>query len=249
MATLNELNEATPAALELLHPLSHWRLSHALDLYSSPLGSGLATQAWAGRELQLLDQPARYGRRQVELAEDGYRAWVEPQDLLGRAWRCRPYQPRLLSAELIQQRLPAVLRFCQSAAEQNNTYLWGGSLGPNYDCSGLMQRAFASEGIWIPRDAYQQERFCQKVAISADQQQLLRPADLVFFGRPQRCTHVGLYLGGGRYLHSSGQEHGHNRIAIDTLHSWDKSPVATHYRMELRGAGRVQRCHDGSHLP
>ena len=56
-----------------------------------------------------------------------------------------------------------------------------------------MQRAFASEGIWIPRDAYQQERFCQKVAISADQQQLL-PADLVFFGRPQRCTHVGLYL-------------------------------------------------------
>ncbi len=56
------------------------------------------------------------------------------------------------------------------------------------------------------------------------------------FGRPQRCTHVGLYLGDGRYLHSSGQEHGHNRIAIDTLHSWDKSPVATHYRMELRGA-------------
>ncbi len=249
MATLNELNEAAPAALELLQPLSHWRLSQALNLYSSPLGSGLATQAWAGRELQLLDQPARCGRRQVELAEDGYRAWVEPQDLLGRAWSCRPYQPRLLSAEVIQQRLPAVLRFCQTAAEQKNTYLWGGSLGPDYDCSGLMQRAFASEGIWIPRDAYQQERFCQKVAISADQQQLLRPADLVFFGRPQRCTHVGLYLGGGRYLHSSGQEHGHNRIAIDTLHSWDNSPVATHYRMELRGAGRVQRCHDGSHLP
>ena len=249
MATLNELNEAAPAALELLQPLSHWRLSQALNLYSSPLGSGLATQAWAGRELQLLDQPARCGRRQVELAEDGYRAWVEPQDLLGRAWSCRPYQPRLLSAEVIQQRLPAVLRFCQTAAEQKNTYLWGGSLGPDYDCSGLMQRAFASEGIWIPRDAYQQERFCQPVAITADQQQLVRPADLIFFGRPQRCTHVGLYIGGGRYLHSSGHEHGHNRIAIDTLHSWDNGPVATHYRMELRGAGRVQRCHDGSHLP
>ena len=146
MATLNELNEAAPAALELLQPLSHWRLSQALNLYSSPLGSGLATQAWAGRELQLLDQPARCGRRHVELAEDGYRAWVEPQDLLGRAWSCRPYQPRLLSAEVIQQRLPAVLCFCQTAAEQQNTYLWGGSLGPDYDCSGLMQRAFASEG-------------------------------------------------------------------------------------------------------
>ena len=249
MATLNELTGATPAALELLHPCSHWRLSQSLDLFSSPLGPGLATQAWTGRELQLLDEPSSCGRRQVELAEDGYRAWIEPQDLLGRAWSCGPHQPNLLSAKTIQQRLPAVLRFCQAAAEQSNTYLWGGSLGPDYDCSGLMQRAFASAGIWIPRDAYQQERFCQSVAISADQTQLVLPADLIFFGRPQRCTHVGIYLGSGRYLHSSGKEHGHNRIAIDTLYSWDKNPVGTHYRMELRGAGRVQRCHDGSHLP
>ena len=100
MATLNERNEAAPAALELLQPLSHWRLSQPLNLYSSPLGSGLATQAWAGRELQLLDQPGRCGRRQVELAEDGYQAWVEPQDLLGRAWSCLLYtspSPRDLS--------------------------------------------------------------------------------------------------------------------------------------------------------
>ena len=138
MATLNELTGATPAAPELLHPCSHWRLSQSLDLFSSPLGPGLATQAWTGRELQLLDEPSSCGRRQVELAEDGYRAWIEPQDLLGRAWSCGPHQPNLLSAKAIQQRLPAVLRFCQAAAEQSNTYLWGGSLGPDYDCSGLM---------------------------------------------------------------------------------------------------------------
>jgi cell wall-associated NlpC family hydrolase len=34
---------------------------------------------------------------------------------------------------------------------------------------------------------------------------LLRPGDLIFFGSRQRCTHVGLHLGNGRYRHSSGE--------------------------------------------
>jgi cell wall-associated NlpC family hydrolase len=58
--------------------------------------------------------------------------------------------------------------------------------------------------IWLPRDAYLQERFCMPVAVRPGQTQLLEPGDLIFFGTPQRCTHVGLHLGGGRYLHSSG---------------------------------------------
>ncbi len=52
----------------------------------------------------------------------------------------------------------------------------------------------------------------------------------------------------GRYRHSSGQDHGRNGIGIDSLHSSDQHPVACHYRAEFRGAGRVVRCHDGSHL-
>ena len=55
-------------------------------------------------------------------------------------------------------------------------------------------------------------------------------------------------LGEGRYRHSSGQDHGRNGIGIDSLHSSDQHPVACHYRAEFRGAGRVVRCHDGSHL-
>jgi hypothetical protein len=60
---------------------------------------------------------------------------------------------------------------------------------------------------------------------------------------------VGLYVGDGRYLHSSGREHGRNGIGIDGLDPQLLDPVSVHYRRELRGAGRVIRCHDGSTLP
>lgn len=238
----------TPAARELLRPGSCWRLEQGLDLYSSSLGTGLATQAAAGRVLRILDGKA-HGRLRVRLLEDGYPGWLVPEQLLGRAMAARKPAPTLLDRHAIASRLPAVLAFAEAALRQPNTYLWGGSLGPDYDCSGLVQTAYASAGIWLPRDAYLQERFCQPVAVRPGHTQLLQPGDLIFFGKPQRCTHVGLHLGGGRYLHSSGREHGRNGLGLDDLCPHNADPVASHYRRELRGAGRVMRCHDGSPLP
>jgi cell wall-associated NlpC family hydrolase len=87
------------------------------------------------------------------------------------------------------------------------------------------------------------------VAVRPGETSLLRAGDLIFFGTPRRCTHVGLHLGEGRYLHSSGQEHGRNGLGIDDLHPRNSDPVASHYRGELRGAGRVMHSHDGSPLP
>ncbi|MFN6131865.1 MAG: C40 family peptidase, partial [Synechococcaceae cyanobacterium] len=124
-----------------------------------------------------------------------------------------------------------------------------GTLGPDFDCSGLIQTLFAAVGVWLPRDAYLQERFCQPVAVRPGITQLLRPGDLIFFGTSRRCTHVGLHLGDGRYLHSSGREHGRNGLGIDDLNPRNPDPVACHYRQELRGAGRVTHSHDGSPLP
>jgi cell wall-associated NlpC family hydrolase len=246
------LSSGTAAAPEWLVGGTIWRLSGPVNLHSQPQGPGLATQAWAGRHLQILDpdRHASTGRRlRVRLLEDGYPGWIDPTALLGRAVASgRPQAPRLQRSAIVQ-RLPQVLTFAKAARSQANTYLWGGSLGPDYDCSGLVQRAFASAGIWIPRDAYLQERFCQPVAVQAGQIQLLAPGDLIFFGTAQRCTHVGLHLGGGRYLHSSGAAHGHNGIGIDDLAPHNLSPVARHYRQELRGAGRVMHSHDGSPLP
>jgi hypothetical protein len=193
--------------------------------------------------------PAAAGRLRVRLVEDGYPGWIDPDQLLGQARASSPRPPQLWGSAAIRDRLDSVLAFAEAARQRPNHYLWGGSLGPDYDCSGLVQRAFANAGIWIPRDAYLQERFCQPVAVRPGVLHALLPGDLIFFGTPQRCTHVGLHLGGGRYLHSSGREHGRDGLGIDDLAPHNPHPVARHYRSQLRGAGRVMRCHDGSPLP
>lgn len=136
-----------------------------------------------GRRLQLLESlRSDRMRLRARLLEDGYPGWVDLQALLGHAVSCGPRRPRLLDASTISAAMPAVLAYAQQAALQPNHYLWGGCLGPDFDCSGLVQTAFAAAGIWIPRDAYQQERFCQPVAVSPGCYSLLRPGDLIFFG-------------------------------------------------------------------
>lgn len=262
MARLGTPAPGTPAALELLNAGTIWRLQAAINGYERPGGSSLATQAGPGRHLRFLDGGAAGdasagdgsakgggGRRRVQLLEDGYRCWINAGDLLGHAQAMPAPPARILGEGAIQSRLEAVIAWALAAQAVPNRYLWGGCLGPDFDCSGLLQAAFASAGIWIPRDAYQQERFCSRVAVRPGHHGLLRPGDLIFFGSPQRCTHVGLHLGGGRYLHSSGVLHGRDGLGIDSLSPCDDDPVSLHYRGQLRGAGRLLRSHDGSTLP
>ena len=241
MATLGTL-----LAPDLLATQSCWRLRSNVNGYSRATGDGLATQANAGRSFRILKVVG--SRLQVRLLDDGYQCWIDQDAVIGKAELRGAWKPRLLTAAEIERRIPNVLAWSERVEQQPNSYLWGGTTEPDMDCSGLMQMAFASQNIWIPRDAYQQEQFCQPIAVTPGACHLLRPGDLIFFGSRQRCTHVGLHLGNGRYRHSSGKEHGRNGIGIDSLQPQDNHPVACHYRAELRGAGRVVRCHDGQAL-
>ncbi|MCP9808267.1 C40 family peptidase [Cyanobium sp. HWJ4-Hawea] len=247
----------SPAAPEWLRAGTIWRLLGPINLFSRPRGSSLATQAWAGRHLLVLEGPAPQAmataaisrRLPVRLLDDGYPGWIEVDALLGQAISAQRPKNQLLDRSAIAKRLDGVVAWALAAQQKANSYLWGGSLGPDFDCSGLLQSAYASQGIWIPRDAYLQERFCQPVAVRPGVSQLMLPGDLIFFGTPHHCTHVGLHLGQGAYLHSSGSSNGHNGLAIDNLAPQNSNPVACHYRESLRGAGRVMRCHDGTALP
>ena len=204
-----------------------------LDLYDSPECTSLATQAAKGRHLQVIVKTLNQNSVQVCLREDDYPGWILISDLQFLHPATQIYQAKFLTSEQIKQLLPDVITFTHKVMSKSNYYLWGGTVGPNFDCSGLMQAAFASVGICIPRDAYQQEGFLEAIRLEN-----LLPGDLVFFGTPQKATHVGLYLGDNRYIHSSGKDIGRNGIGIDIL-SEQGNEVSRSYYQQLRGAGRV----------
>ena len=82
-------------------------------------------------------------------------------------------------------------------------YRYGGSTESGFDCSGLVQYAYAKVGKQIPRTTSEQWRRLAPVRGND-----LRVGDLLFFRIDGRISHVGLYLGDRRFVHapSSGRE-------------------------------------------
>jgi len=212
--------------------LSQYRARINLNIYDSPECKSLATQAAAGRYLKILSKQENDAALEVMCCEDNYRGWLRSDDLHLELVE-EPYAAIALCRSEIVPCLPQIIEFVQRAKLQPNQYLWGGTVAPNYDCSGLMQAAFAASDIWLPRDAYQQYNFTERVTLD-----FLLLGDLVFFGTPEKIDHVGLYLGAGQYIHSSGRDTGRNGIAVDILQDEGDSIGRSLYQ-RLWGFGRV----------
>ncbi len=229
------------------HETVQFRVMTAVNLYDSPACKSLATQADCDRQLRFTGDPhPEHPAIRVQLVEDDYPGWLALEDLSQLEAAATDYVACPVEREAIAAKLPAIIAFMQAAMAVPNEYLWGGTVAPNYDCSGLMQAAFWREGVWLPRDAYQQEGFLEAIAVDIEGDRVncdpLQPGDLVFFGTPVKATHVGLYLGDGRYIHSSGKDMGRNGIAVDEL----RGDAAAHsisrgYFKLFRGAGRVMQ--------
>lgn len=182
-----------------------------INLYAKSNSQELATQMAQGRQLKVISSSIIEGSIEICLCEDKYTAWLSAEDLAYLIPSENSYISHAISKAKITDLIPQIIEFTYQAMKTPNYYLWGGTLAPNYDCSGLIQSAFASVGVWIPRDSYQQENFASKITITE-----LKPGDLIFFGK-QRVTHVALYLGDNQYIHSSGKEIGNNGIAINFI--------------------------------
>ncbi|MEL4860464.1 SH3 domain-containing C40 family peptidase [Pseudoflavonifractor phocaeensis] len=97
-------------------------------------------------------------------------------------------------------------------------YLWGGKTPMGIDCSGLTFMAYRLAGAAIWRDASIKEGYPLHAIDPADK----KPGDLMFFP-----GHVAMYLGQGRYIHSTAFN-GSDGVVINSL-----DPAQADYRPDL----------------
>jgi cell wall-associated NlpC family hydrolase len=110
------------------------------------------------------------------------------------------------------------------------SYRLGGTTTAGFDCSGLIQHAYARYGIQLPRVSRDQAKEGKAVKRDLD---ALRPGDILTFAqRGRRITHVGLYLGAGRFVHSA-------RGGVQVSALSDSDPQGRWYWKRWIGARRV----------
>jgi len=86
-------------------------------------------------------------------------------------------------------------------------YVWGGTQPKGFDCSGYTQYIYKKEGVSIPRTAYEQSKVGKEVSRFN-----LKKGDLLFFltdkSRGIPVTHVGMYIGEGKFIHAASKRKG-----------------------------------------
>ena len=112
-------------------------------------------------------------------------------------------------------------------------YLWGGRSEWGIDCSGLAQAVYATRGIQLLRDSDQQFGQGREVPMSPEGAGY-EAGDLLFFTERGRVSHVALWAGAGRVVHSALSRGG---VGID--HLFGNEPRMAKLRANLVG---VRRC-------
>lgn len=125
--------------------------------------------------------------------------------------------------------LPAETRRLLEEARRwmGTSYRYGGSTRSGVDCSGLTSQIFVNAlQIKLPRSSAQQSEYCRRI----DRSELME-GDLVFFRTGSKgVSHVGMYVGDGRIIHSSTSR----GVIVSSL---DES----YYRRTYHSSGRVER--------
>jgi len=123
--------------------------------------------------------------------------------------------------------VPTTQRVVRSAMTYRGTrYRRGGTSRVGFDCSGFTRHVYMKEGISLPHSSRAQSRLGKPVSRGE-----LQVGDLVFFSTGRGgISHVGIYIGGGKFIHSSNHGRG---VTIDSLDS-------NYYRARYRCARRVK---------
>jgi peptidoglycan DL-endopeptidase CwlO len=105
-------------------------------------------------------------------------------------------------------------------AQLGKPYVWGATGPDSYDCSGLVMAAWASAGISIPRDTYEQWAALPHVPMSS-----IQPGDLIYF---DGVGHVAIYVGSNMIIDAPQPGEYVEKVSLSS--SW--------YAANLDGAAR-----------
>ena len=114
-----------------------------------------------------------------------------------RAQEAKPFEAYSNAAHGLRDSVVALAK-----AQLGKRYRYGGKTPERgFDCSGLVQYIMAALNLDVPRTARQQAKAGQEV--ERDTSRLL-PGDLLTFAKPKKgVSHVGIYIGDGKFIQAS----------------------------------------------
>ena len=112
--------------------------------------------------------------------------------------KAKPFEAFSNSAHNLRDSIVAIAK-----AQVGSRYKRGGTTPKGFDCSGLIKYIMAALDLDVPRTARQQATV--GLAVNKDTSRLL-PGDVLTFGKKEKgVSHVGIYIGDGKYIHASSK--------------------------------------------
>ncbi|MEK4128718.1 C40 family peptidase [Solibacillus sp. FSL W8-0474] len=100
-------------------------------------------------------------------------------------------------------------------------YSYGGTSAKGFDCSGYVRHVFKELGI-TSLERTSSDMYNQGTSVKKSE---LEPGDLVFFNTSgKRVSHVGIYIGSGKFIHASTSK-GVIKTSINDKYYWGNKYV------------------------
>ncbi|MCJ7687752.1 MAG: C40 family peptidase [Clostridiaceae bacterium] len=103
-------------------------------------------------------------------------------------------------------------------------YVWGGEGPRSFDCSGFTKYIYKEFGVNLPH--YTGSQIGKGSSVSREN---LEQGDLIFFNTDGKASHVGIYVGGGDFIHASS---GSKKVTVSNLSQ-------SYYNKRFAGARRI----------